>query len=80
VVWRRRLIALGVVVAAFAIAWVAVASVGGSDKAEPPPPDDGVARPSRSGSSSRGLHAEGDGRARHRGRADRARERGKRVR
>ena len=37
VVWRRRLIALGVVVAAFAIAWVAVASVGGKDKAPPPP-------------------------------------------
>jgi UPF0755 protein len=37
VVWRRRLIALGVVVAAFAIAWVAVASVGGKDKTPPPP-------------------------------------------
>ena len=36
-VWRRRLIALGVVVAAFAIAWVAVASVGGKEKAPPPP-------------------------------------------
>jgi UPF0755 protein len=36
VVWRRRLIALGVVVAAFAIAWVAVASVGGKDKTPPP--------------------------------------------
>jgi peptidoglycan lytic transglycosylase G len=37
VVWRRRLIALGVVIAAFAIAWVAVASVGGKDKTPPPP-------------------------------------------
>jgi UPF0755 protein len=37
VVWRRRLVALGVLVAAFAIAWVAVASVGGKDKAPPPP-------------------------------------------
>jgi UPF0755 protein len=32
VVWRRRLVALGVLVAAFVVAWVAVASVGGSDK------------------------------------------------
>jgi uncharacterized YceG family protein len=32
VVWRRRLVALGVLVAGFAIAWVAVASVGGNDK------------------------------------------------
>ena len=32
VVWRRRLVALGVLLAGFAIAWVAVASVGGSDK------------------------------------------------
>jgi uncharacterized YceG family protein len=31
-------VALAVLVAGFAIAWVAVASVGGSDKAEPPPP------------------------------------------
>jgi UPF0755 protein len=37
VVWRRRLVALGVLLAAFAIAWVAVASVGGKDKAPPPP-------------------------------------------
>jgi UPF0755 protein len=37
VVWRRRLVALGVLVAAFVIAWVAVASVGGEDKAPPPP-------------------------------------------
>ena len=37
VVWRRRLVALGVLVAGFAIAWVAVASVGGNDKAKPPP-------------------------------------------
>jgi UPF0755 protein len=36
-VWRRRVVALGVLVAAFAIAWVAVASVGGKDKATPPP-------------------------------------------
>ena len=32
VVWRRRLVALGVLVAGFVIAWVAVASVGGNDK------------------------------------------------
>jgi uncharacterized YceG family protein len=38
VVWRRRVVALGVLVAAFAIAWVAVASVGGKKKAKPPPP------------------------------------------
>jgi UPF0755 protein len=37
VVWRRRLVALGVLVAGFAIAWVAVASVGGNDKPKPPP-------------------------------------------
>ena len=36
-VWRRRLVTLGVLLAAFAIAWVAVASVGGKDKAPPPP-------------------------------------------
>ena len=36
-VWRRRLVTLGVLVAAFVIAWVAVASVGGKDKAPPPP-------------------------------------------
>ncbi|HSS79630.1 MAG TPA: endolytic transglycosylase MltG [Gaiellaceae bacterium] len=38
VVWRRRLVALGVLLAAFAIAWVAVASVGGNHKAKPPTP------------------------------------------
>jgi len=38
VVWRRRVVALGVLVAAFAIAWVAVASVGGKKKAKPSPP------------------------------------------
>jgi UPF0755 protein len=43
VVWRRRLVALGVLVAAFAIAWVAVASVGGDDKQ--PPPEPSVAAP-----------------------------------
>jgi len=37
VVYRRRLVALGVLVAGFAIAWFAVASVGGNDKAKPPP-------------------------------------------
>ena len=37
-VWRRRLVALGVLVAAFAVAWFAVASVGGNDKSKPPPP------------------------------------------
>jgi UPF0755 protein len=45
VVWRRRVIALAVLVAGFAIAWVAVASVGGSDKAEPPPPTTALGRP-----------------------------------
>jgi uncharacterized YceG family protein len=38
VVWRRRVVALGVLVAAFALAWVAVASVGGKKEAKPPPP------------------------------------------
>jgi peptidoglycan lytic transglycosylase G len=38
VVWRRRFVALGVLVAAFAIAWVAVASVGGGKDKTPPPP------------------------------------------
>jgi UPF0755 protein len=38
VVWRRRLVAVGVLVAAFAIAWVAVASVGGGKDKAPPPP------------------------------------------
>jgi UPF0755 protein len=37
VVWRRRFVALGVLVAAFAIAWVAVASVGGGKDKTPPP-------------------------------------------
>ena len=43
VVWRRRLVALGVLLAAFAIAWVAVASVGGNDKAKKPTPTVAVA-------------------------------------
>ena len=38
VVWRRRVVALAVLVAGFVLAWVAVASVGGSDEAKPPPP------------------------------------------
>jgi peptidoglycan lytic transglycosylase G len=38
VVWRRRLIAVGVLVAAFAIAWAAVASVGGDEDKTPPAP------------------------------------------
>jgi len=37
VVWRRRLVALVVLVAGFAVAWFAVASVGGNDKPKPPP-------------------------------------------
>jgi UPF0755 protein len=37
VVYRRRLVALGVLVAAFLIAWFAVAGVRGSDKSTPPP-------------------------------------------
>jgi len=36
VVWRRRLVALVVLVAGFAVAWFAVASVGGNDKPKPP--------------------------------------------
>jgi UPF0755 protein len=36
VVWRRRLVALVVLVAGFAVAWFAVASVGGNDKSKPP--------------------------------------------
>jgi uncharacterized YceG family protein len=38
VVYRRRIVALVVLVAAFAIAWFAVASVGGNDKKPPPAP------------------------------------------
>jgi len=38
VVYRRRIVALVVLVAAFAIAWFAVASVGGNDKKPPPTP------------------------------------------
>jgi UPF0755 protein len=38
VVWRRRVVAVAVLVVGFVVAWVAVASVGGSDKAKPPPP------------------------------------------
>ena len=39
------MVALAVLVAGFVIAWVAVASVGGSDKAEPPPTTTAVAPP-----------------------------------
>jgi UPF0755 protein len=45
VVWRRRVVALAVLVVGFVIAWVAVASVGGSDEAKPPPPTTAVAPP-----------------------------------
>ncbi len=38
VIYRRRIVALAVLVAGFLIAWFAVASVGGSDKPAPPPP------------------------------------------
>jgi len=38
VVYRRRIVALVVLVAAIAIAWFAVASVGGNDKKPPPTP------------------------------------------
>jgi UPF0755 protein len=39
VVYRRRLVALGLLIVAFAIGWFAVASVSGNDKkAAPPPP------------------------------------------
>jgi UPF0755 protein len=37
VVYRRRLIAVGVLAAAVLVAWFAVASVGGNDKPKPPP-------------------------------------------
>jgi UPF0755 protein len=37
VVYRRRLIALGVLIAGFTIAWFAVASGGGNNKPKPPP-------------------------------------------
>ena len=36
VVYRRRITALAVLIAGFVIAWVAVASVGGTEKAKPP--------------------------------------------
>jgi UPF0755 protein len=38
VVYRRRIVALAVLVAAVAVAWFAVASVGGNDKKPPPAP------------------------------------------
>jgi UPF0755 protein len=37
VVYRRRLIAVGVLAAAVLVAWLAVAGVGGNDKSKPPP-------------------------------------------
>jgi uncharacterized YceG family protein len=45
VVYRRRLVALGVLIAGFAAAWFAVASVGGNDKKKPPPPPTVLAAP-----------------------------------
>jgi UPF0755 protein len=38
VVYRRRLVAVGVLAAAVLVAWLAIASVGGNDKPKPPPP------------------------------------------
>jgi UPF0755 protein len=43
VVYRRRAVAVAVLVAGFAIAWFAVASVGGNDKPPPPPPKTAIA-------------------------------------
>jgi UPF0755 protein len=37
VVYRRRLVAVGVLAAAVLVAWLAIASVGGNDKPKPPP-------------------------------------------
>jgi uncharacterized YceG family protein len=45
VVWRRRIVALAVLVLGFVVAWVAVASVGGSDKPPPPPTTAAVVPP-----------------------------------
>ncbi|HKG43132.1 MAG TPA: endolytic transglycosylase MltG [Gaiellaceae bacterium] len=45
VVYRRRAVALAVLVAGFLIAWFAVASGGGSDKPKPPPTTAAVAPP-----------------------------------
>jgi peptidoglycan lytic transglycosylase G len=45
VVWRRRVVALAVLVVGFAVAWVTVASVSGSDKPKPPPTTAVVAPP-----------------------------------
>jgi UPF0755 protein len=45
VVWRRRVVALAVLVAGFVVAWVAVASVGGSDKTTTPSTTAAVAPP-----------------------------------
>ncbi len=45
VVYRRRAIALAVLVAALAAGWFAVASVGGSDKAKPPTTTAAIVRP-----------------------------------
>src|SRR5512144_670105 len=45
VVWRRRAVALAVLVAAFLAAWFAVASVGGSDESTPTATTAAVVRP-----------------------------------
>jgi UPF0755 protein len=45
VVYRRRIVAVGVLLAAVVVAWVAIAGVGGNDKATPPPATTAVVRP-----------------------------------
>ena len=45
VIYRRRIVALAVLLAGFLIAWFAVAGVGGSDKSAPPPPATAIAKP-----------------------------------
>jgi UPF0755 protein len=45
VIYRRRIVALAVLLAGFLIAWFAVAGVGGNDKSSPPPGTTAIARP-----------------------------------
>jgi uncharacterized YceG family protein len=45
VIYRRRLVALAVLAAGFALAWLAVASIGGNEKPPPPPPTTAVTAP-----------------------------------
>ena len=60
VIWRRRLLAVAVLVAGFALAWFAIASIdGGGTKAQPA--DDAAAAEAVPDRLSGGLHAGADG-------------------